>query len=686
MARKYTVTFNDGTKHEYNNAPDDLSQEALTAQAAKDFPSKAITHLDREQTTGEYINGLVRSAAQGATFGFADEGEAALESLFTKPGVANVVSGQSPYETALAKQRAMNKAFADENPVSAFLSSGAGSIASGAGALKLGAKVAPAIYNAFTKLNPYVQASIGGAGGGFLGGFGEGEGGFLPRLQNAAISGTAGAVLGPVIQGVGQGVQYARSSAADRAKSRVLNNLARDQMTPDQAMARLDELGPVSTLADLGPNMQGLATAVASVPGQGKTAAKLLDVRHTGDTVSSETSGQAQRIVEAGQKALGDANYYGTIDDLMTKAKNDAAPLYDAAYKNNPIFGTTATKGLERDLQTPAAKKAMARAIEIAGNEKVDPRGLGLTIDAAGNATVDLSGKANMRTLDYIKRGLDDVLNAERDPLTGKLKLDEATKAILDLKNSYVGHLKKLNPDYEAALNAYAGPAASRDAMELGRAALDPERALEITAKRVADLSDTDRAFFRQGVARQIKDIVTGAPDGADAVKKIFGNQKVRAKLAAAFPDEASFKQFAKTMQAEAQMASTRNAVLTGSPTAPRIENIRDLGPDMLGDAVDIAASAATGNTTGLLTRAGKAIASRTGQRVRESTANELAKTLFTPSALAREDIRRLLNDPFAVASMNPRLAGLLASSSVAGANRMNQREPLRLNINKMAQ
>jgi hypothetical protein len=101
----------------------------------------------------------------------------------------------------------------------------------------------------------------------------------------------------------------------------------------------------------------------------------------------------------------------------------------------------------------------------------------------------------------------------------------------------------------------------------------------------------------------------------------------------------------------------------------------------MLGDAVDIAASAATGNTTGLLTRAGKAIASRTGQRVRESTANELAKTLFTPSALAREDIRRLLNDPFAVAPMDPRLSALLAGGTVAGTNRMNQSEPLRMNI-----
>jgi hypothetical protein len=666
MARDFMVFFKDGSSKTYANTPDDLTPEAAMARVAKDFPGKKVTRLLRPPG---YVEGLARSVAQGATFGLVDEAAAGLDALM----------GQGSYDENLATQRAMNKAFADKNPVSAFLTSGAGSMASGGALLKLGAKVAPAIYNAFTKLNPYAQAAIGGAAGGAASGFGEGEGGFLPRLQSSAIGGAAGAALGPALQGVGQGIQYARSSAADRAKSRVLNNLARDQMTPDQAMTMLDELGPVSTLADLGPNMQGLGAAVASVPGQGKTAAQMLNARQMGDVASGETEGQAKRIVEAGQSALGDTNYYGTIDDLMEKARADAEPLYQRAYQRNPIFGTTATKGLEEDLATPAAKRAMARAIEIAGNEKVDPRGLGLTIDAAGNATVDLSGKANMRTLDYIKRGLDDVLNAERDPLTGRLKLDEATKAILDLKNSYVGHLKKLNPDYEAALNAYAGPAASRDAMELGRAALDPKRPLEITAKQVAKLSDIDRTFFRQGVMRQIEDVVTKSPDGADAVKRIFGNPNIRAKLRAAFPDEASFKDFAKTMQAEAQMFATRGAVLQGSRTTPLAENVRDLGPNMLGDAVDMAASAATGNTMGLLTRAGKAIASRTGQRVRESTANELAKTLFTPSGLAREDIQRLLNDPFVVASMNPRISGLLAGGAVAGTNRMNQ--PLRMNI-----
>lgn len=634
---------------------------AIHAKYFPDIPKSAVFEKLGLPVAGP-IEGTARAVAQGITFGLADEGGAALDTLMNS----------DTYDENLRRQRFATAMFANENPALSFLGGAGGSIASGAGALKLGAKAVPAIYNAFTRLNPYAQAAIGGAAGGAASGFGEGEGGFLSRLQDAAVSGTAGAVLGPAFQGAGQGVQYLRASPADRAASRVRNSLARDQMTPDQAMTRLDELGPVSTLADVGPNMQGLGAAVASVPGQGKTAAQFLDVRQTGDTGSADIQGQAKRILDASGSALGDTNFYGAIDDLYEAGATAAKPLYDAAYTVKPMWGTPATAKVQELLKRASVKDALAKAERIASDDGVDPRSIGL--DGKGNITPQGS---SIQTLDYVKRGLDEMIEAERDNLTGRLST--AGGRIANVRQLLVDELDILAPDYKAARAAYAGPAASRDALTLGRAALDPEQALEVTAKEVGKLLDSDKAFFRQGVARRIQDIVTKSPDGADAVKRIFGNQNIRAKLRAAFPDDASFKQFAKTMQAEAQMFATRGAVLQGSRTAPLSENIRDLGPNMLGDAVDIAAAAATGNTTGLLTRAGKALAGVTGQRVRESTANELARTMFTPSATARADIQRLLNDPFAVAPMDPRLSGLLAGGAVAGTNRMNQ--PLQMNI-----
>lgn len=45
MARNITVTFDDGTTHVYQNAPDDVTPDAVQTRAEKDF-GKSVTHLD----------------------------------------------------------------------------------------------------------------------------------------------------------------------------------------------------------------------------------------------------------------------------------------------------------------------------------------------------------------------------------------------------------------------------------------------------------------------------------------------------------------------------------------------------------------------------------------------------------------------------------------------------------------
>ena len=46
MPRDITVTFDDGSTHVYKNAPDDVTPDAITARASRDFAGRAITHLD----------------------------------------------------------------------------------------------------------------------------------------------------------------------------------------------------------------------------------------------------------------------------------------------------------------------------------------------------------------------------------------------------------------------------------------------------------------------------------------------------------------------------------------------------------------------------------------------------------------------------------------------------------------
>ena len=45
MARNVTVTFDDGSQHVYQNAPDDITPEMVTERASREF-GKTVTALD----------------------------------------------------------------------------------------------------------------------------------------------------------------------------------------------------------------------------------------------------------------------------------------------------------------------------------------------------------------------------------------------------------------------------------------------------------------------------------------------------------------------------------------------------------------------------------------------------------------------------------------------------------------
>jgi hypothetical protein len=46
MARDITLTFADGSTHQYLNAPDSVSPEQIIQRAGRDFPTKTLTNVD----------------------------------------------------------------------------------------------------------------------------------------------------------------------------------------------------------------------------------------------------------------------------------------------------------------------------------------------------------------------------------------------------------------------------------------------------------------------------------------------------------------------------------------------------------------------------------------------------------------------------------------------------------------
>ncbi len=69
MARRVTVTFDDGTSHVYENVPDDATPDEVSQRAFNDF-GKRVTALDGGRGTPEPKAGFLESTARDLLSGF----------------------------------------------------------------------------------------------------------------------------------------------------------------------------------------------------------------------------------------------------------------------------------------------------------------------------------------------------------------------------------------------------------------------------------------------------------------------------------------------------------------------------------------------------------------------------------------------------------------------------------------
>lgn len=568
---------------------------------------------------GSYVDNIVRQVAKGATFGFADEIAAGMNSLV----------GKKSYEEALADERRRDKALEEESPVAATAANVAGGIAgtiAGGGLLgttKAGAQAVKAISKAPAVVR---GAAIGGATGG-LTGFGTGEGGLGERaesaVEGAGIGGIFGAAAPKIATLAGAGLRKVGQSISDRvgqegaAARKLAEKMAQDDVSVGQIDARLLALGPKATIADAaGPNVRVLAEAAANQPGVALTMAE--------KSLEGRMGAQGQRIVDSARKALGArGEYYKTVEDLTELQKKSAAPFYDAAYKVDFIDSDTLRSLADR----PSVKSALPRAMRIAREEGEDPIAIGLDFDQAGSVIFTKSPSA--KTWDYVKRGLDDVVETFRDKQTGRLVLDTEGNAINKTRAALVSELKDLNPDYKTALELYAGPSKLKDAMARGRDFAKGDA--EVTGQIIKRLSPSERDFFREGVLREIERVVDSQADGANKARKMLSVPKFRDAMQEAFPSRAAYLKFLSTLTAENKMAVTRNEVLRNSATARRLAAQADMNADVPGIVTELA----QGRPVGAVRSAISSIISKIGE-MPQGQKDEIGRMLFSQDKAAQ--------------------------------------------------
>lgn len=124
MPRDITVTFDDGTTHQYKGAPDTVTPEQVQARAQREF-GKTVSALDGGRPAESFASkagGVARDVAAGAVRGAGSIGATLLYPIDKardlyygdrEPTVKGLVTGQQPLSRNEERRRDMDNALAD---------------------------------------------------------------------------------------------------------------------------------------------------------------------------------------------------------------------------------------------------------------------------------------------------------------------------------------------------------------------------------------------------------------------------------------------------------------------------------------------------------------------------------------------------------------------------------------------
>jgi len=570
-----------------------------------------------------------RAVGQGLGMSFGDEAIARVRAK---------MEGR-PYDDIVAEERAAYEAFAKRNPITALSTEIASGILPTAAMMMVpGGQVGA--YSNVVRAAPTMRklATSGALTGGFSG-LGSGEGSFVERLPSAGMGAGFGAVAGPVLSKgadlVGKGIRVVKDklnptidSVSQAAMRKVLQAMGRDDMDVNaarQRMTRDQQLGVKSTLADTSPSTASLAEAVVTVPGKGK--------KQLGQKLENRLEEGRESVAQRTQRDVGKGvDYTAKEDQLVTTLRRNAKSVYDQAYAHGAVDDPRIATVLEDNTFKRAYEQARniiekeARAAELRGEDASKFKLQQIyTQDADGNM-VRTGEVPDVRTLDYLKRGIDALI--EQGYGANKSISKAEAGALKDLKNAFVDVIDEVAPAYKVARAQYKGDAEILDALRYGREDfLSPKNTPAQVIKELGTMSAGEKDALRAGAAQSILSKIIETPNQVNAAQRVIGAPSTRKRLAALFDNPTDYKLFEEALMRESELFRNAQNILRGSRTEMKKQAIEDLKKapgilDVAGEAVDFAA-AGPGSMVG---RVLKLIQSRA--TVDEKTANSIANIL----------------------------------------------------------
>lgn len=475
-----------------------------------------------------------RAAAQGLTFGTADEIEARARALATG----------RPYAEVLEEIRGGLEAYREDRPIESI-------------GYELGGAFIPALFSGGSAAAPTLgRMALTGAAQGAAYGFGTGEGGFgerLSRVPGGAAGGAAGGLVGgAAARGVAGLTNVAtdvlRRGAGQRGSSVVENEIQRlveqTGRTPDQISQRV--AGGRILAED--PN---ISMAVRTLRAQGGVPSQMLQqtLERRPALTREQAMQQLRQYLSGGETGALRAQRYS--EDVARAAERQAY----SQFENVPAPDDVVESLGEALQRVPAASREVEEALRAS-------TGQAPFYQITEEGVVEFARRPTVAEAERVRRAIDNRASAlYREGMGGAGEavsgVGQALRNVLDLSVE----------DLATVRGQAAAMRANRDAFEQGRRALSGdvnERLLEFEALTDPEAIQAYRAGFMSALER-------GATSNRrqSLIRNLADPQEEAAEnimLRAVMPEE-SLDSVLNAIQTAAESQTAASRIMGGSPT-----------------------------------------------------------------------------------------------------------------------
>jgi hypothetical protein len=342
--------------------------------------------------------------------------------------------------------------------------------------------------------------------------------------------------------------------------------LEREGIDPSTLVQRIDEVGPDAVLADLGPNLQRQAGAIASLPGEGQAILR--------DALVKRQQGTNARIQGDVDATLGEAPVPSYLQSTIREGQDALSPAYREVLQGaSPVDAT------------PLAAWLDDVAFRDRGPAQTAAQRVRQMLDETGNAGT-LS--TNPETLLSTRKAIDGMMSSETNTdVLGVLK--RARNEVDQMLGAAVPGIKQVDAQFAELARQSKAVDSGQQVLESGRTAPRPAEVTDMMAQGAQPeglLVGPSGAAFRltQGARAEIDRIIGTTGNNLTALKSALKGDGSwnRDRLVTLFGKDKADR-LLNILEREQRYAQTFDTVTRNSETAARAAAQKEAAPREFG-------------------------------------------------------------------------------------------------------